>query len=274
MENGEMGNRPQERELPSSYHCVLQAKGEAEKLDRLQKVLVKSAKSAFRAASVLDFQGTRKHAAATRALLGTYAEQFGQWERAMSAFRLSDISEQEYRDAFEQACRKADLQLEGSFPSYEVFPFDIRFSLLHEQVVVNRQVHRTMDPEFLAGVIRNEQDRLNRSRLNAGQFMSALLRAYDLLVAESVQVRGKPMKQVGIKKVYQVLTLLGGRSAYSERQFAFDISRLRAKSDLLHDGRHLVFGHVRSQANAIAVPSPRGTDFLGYLEVRREGNEA
>lgn len=267
-------SRPQEPDSASSYHRMLQTKGEAEDLDQLQKTLAKSAKSAFRAASVLDLQGMRRHAAATRALLATYAEQFGRWESSVSSFRLSEVSEQEYRDAFEQACRKADLPLEGSFPLYQVFPFEIRFSLLQEQVIVNRQVHRTMAPEFLAVVIRQEQERLNRSRFNAAQFMSALLRAYDLLVAESIQARGKPIRQVGIKKVYQVLNLLGGRAAYSEKQFAFDVYRLRERSGLLHDGRHLVFGHVRRQANAIAVPSPAGTDYLGYLEVRREGNRA
>ncbi|HAI21676.1 MAG TPA: hypothetical protein DCM14_07275, partial [Clostridiales bacterium UBA8153] len=218
METWEPGQRPEERESVSSYDRILQTKGEAEKLARLQKVLVKSAKSSFRAVAVFDLQGMRKHAAGTRALLETYAGEFGKWEDAVSAFRLSEVSEQEYRDAFEQACRKADVRLEGSFPSYEVFPFDIRFSLLQEQVIINRQAHRTMDPEFLALVIRKEQDKLTRSRFSAAQFMSALLRAYDLLVAESFQTRGKPMKQVGIKKVYQVLTTMGGRAAYTEKQ--------------------------------------------------------
>lgn len=274
MESLEPEDRPEERELVRGYDRILQTKGEAESLGRQQKEVVRSARSAFRAASQLDFQGMRKHAKAAQVLLATYAEEFGRWEGAVSAFRLSEVSEQEYRDAFELSCLKAGLRLEGSFPSYELFPFDIRFSLSQEQVTINRQVHRTMDPDVLAAVIRKEQDRLNRSRFNAGQFMSALLRAYDLLIAESIQARGKPMKQVGIKKVYQVLTLLGGRAAYSEKQFAFDIYRLRETSDLLYDGRHLVFGHVRSQANAIAVPSPRGTDYLGYLEVRREESEA
>ncbi len=262
-----------ESQVQDAYAVMLEAKHEAENLHRVQKSLAKAAKSVFRAAAVLDLQAMRKQAATAKALLATYLQQFDAWESTVSSLRLADVSEQEYRDAFEAACGKADVRLEGSFPSYEVFPFDIRFSLVQEQVVINRRVHRTMDPEFLALVIRRELDRLLRSRLNTGQFMAALLRAYDLLVAESVQSRGKPMKQVGIKRIYQVLTLLGGRSAYTEKQFAFDIYRLRETSDLLHNGRHLVFGNVRSQSNALAVPSRRGTEYLGYLEVREEEKE-
>lgn len=142
--------RRPESQLQDSYASVLETKSEAERLHRLQKGLAKSARGAFRAAAVLDFQAVRKQAAVTKALLATYSEQFNLWESVVSSFRLSDISEQEYRQAFEAACQKADLRLEGSFPSYEVFPFDIRFSLVQEQVVVNRRVHRTMDPEYLA----------------------------------------------------------------------------------------------------------------------------
>jgi len=79
------------------------------------------------------------------------------------------------------------------------------------------------------------------------------------------------MKQVRLKKIFQVLTLLKGRSGYSERLFAFDLYRLRERSDLIWDNRRLVFGNVRSASNAVAVPSHTGTQYLGYLEVQEVG---
>jgi hypothetical protein len=240
----------------------------ADSLRKAQQSLGKNAKNALQASEVLDLPALRRHLAASKAPVTAYLEHMKALEDAVSRFNLTDIPEHDYAQVFEAACARLDLRVEGSFPSYEVFPFEIRISLAEEQVLLNNRVNRALDPVALASTIRRELDRLMRSRLNEGQFMSALLRAYDLLVSESVQTKGRPMRQVRLKRIYQVLTLLKGRSGYSERLFAFDLYRLRDSSNLVWNNRRLIFGNVRSATNALAVPSHTGTKYLGYLEAQ------
>lgn len=263
-----MENANQTGPFPQTWEGrIAHIKQGAEALRKTQDGLVRAARNAFKAASVFDLPALRRHLAAARALIDTYTEQAAAWDESVSGFELGSVAEEEYARAFEEACLKADVRVEGRFPVYEVFPLEIRISLADEQALINNRVCRTMEPTALAAAIRKELDRLARSRFNEGQFMAALVRAYDLLVAESRATRGRPVRQVRLKQIYKALTMLRGRPQYPERLFAYDIYRLRESSDLTYSGRRLVFGHVRVSSSAIAVPSHAGMDYLGYLEL-------
>lgn len=180
------------------------------------------------------------------------------------------LDEEAYRTAFEAECRRIDLKLFGHFPRYEAFPLEVVFRLNDGVVDIGGRAHRKLHPQAVAATIQGELRALTRSPFNPKKFREALIRIYDLLVAESALGNGKPLLQVGLRDIHKLLSVLASKEGYPVRQFAFDLYRLRQHPEP-QDALQLHFGEGRERTRAIAVPDPTGTRYLGYLEVRRTG---
>jgi hypothetical protein len=187
----------------------------------------------------------------------------GVMERTVVAPTAAD--ETAWAEAFEQALKDLKVPLEPgtAYPSYKVFPFEIKVDLAAETVWLNNRVTHVLRPRSLAKLVQNERERLYGERFNAGQFMKALATVYDLLKGDD----GKTFS-VPLRRAHEILSLRSGSAGYSLRQFAFDLYRLRYQSDMVYEGRQFVLNPSRSPRGAVQVPHPNGgMENLGSYEM-------
>ncbi|PSR22533.1 MAG: hypothetical protein C7B45_06285 [Sulfobacillus acidophilus] len=182
---------------------------------------------------------------------------------------VSERDQVEWLSRFKEAFHAGYPPVEGEFPTFQIFPVVVRVDFEHEAVAVNNRTVRTMHPAAVATAVEKEWDRLNRERFNAASFAKALLRAYDLVIAEQQLSSGGKSRGAAVllRSLYQVLTLKGGVSSYSLNQFGFDLYRLRRSEYTIIDGRRLVFGTTRNRGG-IVITLPGGqSETLASLEV-------
>ncbi len=181
-----------------------------------------------------------------------------------------------WESRFKEAFHASYPPVEGEFPLFQIFPVVVRVDFEHEAVAINNRTVRTMHPAAVAAAVEKEWDRLHRERFNAASFAKALLRAYDLVIAEEqLKSHGKSRgASVTLRSLHQVLTLRSGVSGYGLNQFAFDLYRLRRSEYTVIEGRRLVFGTTRNRGG-IVITLPGGqSETLASLEVVevREGH--
>lgn len=185
----------------------------------------------------------------------------------------SEADQHEWSQKF-KAALSSQWSLEGDFPNFRVFPIDVRVDFGNEQVLVNKRLTRAFHPVAVANLVNQTLDKLHRESFNRDRFLKALVRAFDVLHAES-EVHGTPTQAIGLRPIYDLLVVLGGAGSYSLNQFAFDIYRLRKDSEeaIIYDQRRLIFGTSKNRTGLI-IPSSGGSPvILGSLEVVPAGSE-
>jgi len=180
---------------------------------------------------------------------------------------------------FVEACHGMGRQVEGQFPTFRVFPVEIKADLANDAVYLNNRMTRSLHPKAVASLVDIEITRLSKERFNAVQFARALVRASEVLLAERrVQAKSdNASSAVLLKQVHALLAVRTGSSAggYSLNQFAFDLYRVRTQSGLVVDGNRLVFHTTRLGKDAIVIPLPGGQkEILGSLEVVAQGSDS
>lgn len=179
---------------------------------------------------------------------------------------------EEWTRAFIEGCHASNRQVDGEFPNFRIFPVEVKADLANDAVFINNRLVRSLHPNAIAKLVDAEIARLNKERFNVNQFMRAIVRAYDVLLAERRAEEGtsKVAGAVLLKQIHSLLALRtgGGANGYSLNQFAFDLYRLRTQADLFLEGRRLAFGTTRNGKDAIVIPLPGGQkEILGSLEV-------
>lgn len=173
-----------------------------------------------------------------------------------------------YGRAFERACTAQGVPLEGAYPDYRVFPFEVRLRPGEERVLIGRKSWWALRPEAVATAVKRERDRLMGGTFAAEKFGAALARAYDVLILEVRARSGAGAHQVALRDVLALLQLSTfGRSSYSKDEFAFDIYRYR-QTTMRVGPRRVVFGDLRNAGAGVEVPNARGSrDRLTGLQV-------
>ena len=166
----------------------------------------------------------------------------------------ADAVHRQYAAAFEQACAGLGVPLEGTYPDYRVFPFDVRIRLDDHRALLGRRSIWTLAPEVLARAVKAERDRLFGQGFAADRFGASLATAYDLRVGQ--QTGHPPVRLVDILELFQLATF--GRNSYSRDEFAFDLYRFR-QTDMRVGQRLLQFCDLRGGGAGLLVPTARGT---------------
>lgn len=233
-----------------------------EKLARLKKI--------GKQPETMNLVELRKQLDETRRMTAEISETVSGLEQELQSFSIapSATEQTEWWERFRRAFHAGYPPVEGEFPVFQVFPIEVRVDLEHELVLINNRTVRTLHPYAVAASVEKEVDRLNRERFNAVPFARALLRAYDLLMAEARdKAHGRSAgSAVPLKEVHKILSLRSGASGYSLNQFAFDIYRLRRSESLTTDGRRMEFGSSRNRGIVITLPGGQQEN-LGSLEV-------
>lgn len=224
-----------------------------------------------RQSTLMNLVDLRKQLDEVRRLAQEMDDLGAQLQERLGGYRLavSEDDQLEWQARFKAAFGGGYPPVEGDFPTFKIFPIEVRVDFEHELVMVNNRTIRTIHPEAIAAAVQKEWDRLNGERFNADSFVRALLRAYDLVIAEQ-QVTSQGRNQSGavpILKLHEVLTLKTGMSGYPKNQFAYDIYRLRRSESLTRGHRKLDFGKTRDRG-AIVITLPSGArEIIGSLEV-------
>ena len=211
---------------------------------------------------------SRMQAAALQTMLGQF----------QIAGREDD--EAEWNRIFVTECQNLGYQVDGEYPIFRVFPVDVKVDFAHDLVQINNRTVRVLHPKAVAALVNKEVVKLYKERFNINLFMRALVRTYDALLAER-QMSGidkgnkNVARSVALRQIHSLMSVRTGITGYSLSQFAFDIYRLRTESNLVFDGRRLVFESTRNAGGAIVIPLPGGQkENIGSLEiVEAEGTD-
>ncbi|MCY0875362.1 MAG: hypothetical protein OWT28_03690 [Firmicutes bacterium] len=190
----------------------------------------------------------------------------------------TEADRDEWTRLFVESCHSLGRSVEGQFPTFRVFPIEIKADLANDSVTINNRLVRSLHPTAIAKLVDKEIIRLHRERFNATQFARALVRASEVLLAERrwEEKDHKGSATVLLREIHTLLAVRtgGGMSGYSLNQFIFDLYRLRTQTDLTIDGRRLVFQQTRLAKDTLVIPLPGGQkEILGALEVVALGGE-
>lgn len=184
-----------------------------------------------------------------------------------------EIDQEAWTKVFTTECRNFGHMVDGEFPVFRVFPVDVKTDFAHDLVQINNRTVRVLHPKAVAALVNKEVAKLYKERFNLNLFMRALVRVYDALLAER-QVAGLDKgnknlaRSIQLKQIHGLLAIRTGASGYTLSQFAFDIYRLRTESDLVFEGRRLIFESTRNASGAVVIPLPGGQkENIGSLEI-------
>ncbi len=170
----------------------------------------------------------------------------------------TDSRSAEYGERFERACVGMGVRLDGSYPDYRVFPFDVRLRPSEERVWIGRKAFWSLRPEIVANAVKRERDRLWGATFDADKFGAALARAFDVLILERRARSGASSQQVALRDVLALLQLpTFGRASYTRDEFAFDIFRYR-QTPMSVGSRHVMLEDMRGVGAGFQIPNARG----------------
>lgn len=211
------------------------------------------------------------------ATLGKQRETVARLKDKLPTYDVSSYLREEFHAGFLAACQEQDLQVTGSFPAYEVFPFKVRVYPDRRVIEVNDRQVRLLRPRALAAYLKAAKNRLYREKFNPVAFLDALAAVYDTMLAVRRAAYGPVQEDldVSLLEVYERLTPLPAqRRAYPRNMFAFDLHRLFVTDTFTtSDGRRLVLGAVRPRGRALLVYDAQGRDWrYGSLRFVRESS--
>jgi hypothetical protein len=155
--------------------------------------------------------------------------------------------------------KEEKIDIQGSFPIYEMFPFKVRIDSDNQEIYIDRKKASYLRPAFFINQVKNMQIKLNKANFNAIKFATELANCYDRYLI----IKGKSSTaDVYLLDLYTLLVPMGRfRSDYNKQAFAFDIARLRRAGEvILKDGRTVQLGSSRNEKKAIRVLNDAGLE--------------
>ncbi len=181
-----------------------------------------------------------------------FADTAAQLRATLPDFRGEEATR--YAAALELECGRLGIRLLRHFPEYELPPLVVKVDLVNRVTSIGRTKVTSLEPRVLARQIQKIYRRTVGGDFNACRFAEALATIYDAITGG--EARSLPLGTV--HAVLAARTGVRGTDGYPREQFAMDIYRLRAQTDLQYDGRRFVFGLPRDVRDAIAVPTSSG----------------
>ena len=162
-----------------------------------------------------------------------------------------------------ECCIKLGVDVQGSFPVYDMFPCSVTINPETQDVTVDRKRLQCLRPSKLVSDIKIELDKLSKVQFNTQLFAKELAAAYDLAIVKA-SVKKPCAKDASIYALdlYDVLTPMKRyKKEYTKHNFAYDLARLYAAVDIvLDDGRMLRFDTVREVKKVIRILDRNGAE--------------
>ncbi|MCD8077663.1 MAG: hypothetical protein LUE63_04695 [Lachnospiraceae bacterium] len=165
-------------------------------------------------------------------------------------------------------CQEMELDVQGEFPVYEMFPYRVRIDVENQDVYLDRKRIPCMRPSSFVKTVKAGQDKLKKASFNAQGFAAELADAYDLAV---LKLRRKPESDIYLTNLYKILAPMSRfRRDYDMQSFSYDIARLYAEfmngMTETRNGRSFDFGPTRFNRRAIRILDANGKEqFLATI---------
>jgi len=162
-------------------------------------------------------------------------------------------------------CAKKGVDVIGSFPLFEMFPYTVRIDVENQEVYVDRKKVSCLRPSSLVGLIKAGQEKLYKASFNAAQFANELAAAYDLALLNLNKPAGSDLYLTTLYKYLVPMSRF--RKDYDQQSYAFDIARL-FDNELVEvkGGRSYQFGPSRNSNKTLRILDRSGAEhFLATI---------
>ncbi len=233
-----------------------------EKLGAAQSLL----KKADRESGAGDLKGFARDLEGLDELVRAQAQCLAALREAVDAFDAKAYFENgDFETQLLRCCAESGVDVTGTFPVYEMFPYRVRLDAENQEVYVNKKKLACMRPASLAATVKAMQEKQGRGAFNERAFAGELCDAYDL-------ARMKEGKRAGadiyLATIYKFLTPMSrSRKDYDQNSFAFDLSRLYISGlEETKSGRRFQFGTSRVSSKAFRILDGEGREqFLSTI---------
>lgn len=171
----------------------------------------------------------------------------------------------EFADQMLEICKEKEVDVQGEFPIYEMFPYRVRLDVENQDIYLDRKKVPCMRPKSFVETVQNGQIRLNKASFNAATFVNELADAYDLAV---LKMKKQPDSDIYLSSLYKILAPMSRyRKDYDQQSFAFDVARLfSSEVEQTKNGRKFQFGPSRNNGKAIRILDKDGQErFLATI---------
>lgn len=193
---------------------------------------------------------------------------------AQASFDSGNYLREAFPVEFEQACAAEGLKLEGYFPRYHIFPFDVVIDPDGLSALVNRKRTGALRPAVLAREARREKERLESSKFSPDDFLCGLFHAWENLNLRYSRGRKMDLRSaVKLRQVYRELNpMRRQRREYPETFFAFDVQRLISSGVMEIHGHQCQLGSARDASGALRMLDRQGQErFLSTVNFVKVG---
>lgn len=162
-------------------------------------------------------------------------------------------------------CEENGIDVQGTYPVYEMFPYRVRFDTENQDIYLNRKKFPCLRPASLVQTVSTGRDRLMRASFNDQTFSNDLCEAYDVAVLKEGNRRGT---DVYLKDLYKLLVPMSrSRKEYDMQNYAYDLARLYiSHADTTKSGRRYQFGPCRYSSKSIRILDGSGKEqFLSTI---------
>ena len=227
-----------------------------------QSAAQKQYKNAVKNTEAGDIKSLSKNLETLAALLSEQESIVENLKRDVEGFDAEHYFESgDFAGQLLEICREKGIDVQGEYPSYEMFPYKVKIDAENQDVYVDKKRIPCVRPAELAKQIKLGQDKLNKASFNAQSFLNELAEAYDLLT-----VKGKkaPSADLYLTDLYKLMVPMArSRKEYDIQSFAFDLARLYASEiKTTKDGRFYQFGPSRKSSKVVRILDSEGKELF------------
>jgi len=231
-------------------------------LQNLSKKITKETESGDLKYLVRDLDNLAQTAAALSETIELLQSNVGAFD-SRAYFESGDFASQML-----DICQEQDLDIQGEFPIYEMFPYRIRLDVENQDVYMDKKRIQCMRPSSFVDTVKAGQEKLQKAHFNAQSFAGELAEAYDTAIMKQNRQPGSDMY---LTTLYKLMTPMSRfRKDYNQQNFAFDIARLYAEfingMNETKNGRRFDFGPARNNKKAVRILDANGKEqFLATI---------
>lgn len=222
-------------------------------LQKLFKAVSRETESGDLKSLIRDVNAMSEAAASVSAVLKEIDETVAGFD-ARAYFESGEFGEQML-----EICREKGVDVRGSFPVYEMFPYRVKLDTENQDIYLDRKKVQCMRPQSFVSTVKSGQEKLNKASFNALTFVSELAEAYDLAL---MKMEKRPESDIYLSALYKFLAPMSRfRKDYDQQGFAFDLARLyNSGIEETKNGRKFQFGPSRNQNKSIRILDKDGQE--------------
>lgn len=167
-------------------------------------------------------------------------------------------------------CQEQDVDVNGQFPVYEMFPYKVKIDCDNLDLYVDRKKYQCMRPFAFVKTIKTGREKLLKANFNPNAFVNELAECYDLaLIKKNKETKSNTRdSDLFLKDLYTYLVPMQRfRRDYDLQSYAFDLARLyQSDVETTKDGRSFQFGPSRKSNKLIRILDNDGCEqFLATI---------